>query len=309
MIYFIFGPDTFRSKQRLNELSAELGANAEVIKLNARELSPASLEQSLVSVSLLSPSRLIIIEDGFANQPLRDYLTSIIKTDLPTGLSLIVYESGNPDKRLALFKTLSKTPHAESFELLAPEPLRRFVAQLAAQHGLTLAPELSQRLVTLVGSDLWRMDQELKKLSAYAQTAPLTPEVVEQLISLNLADDIFGILESISRHQTTRSHGLLTDLIQRGEDPIGVLAVLSWQLRNLIRVHELSRQGHTAPAITKLTGLHPYAVTASLAQLNRLSGRWLTSAYQLVTKLDWRIKQGDIEGIDAADWLIATLSA
>jgi DNA polymerase-3 subunit delta len=309
MIHFLYGHDTFSSRNRLDAFRAEfVSQGAEVVQLDGRGLTAEHLDQQIFSASLLNPNRLVILVNGIGEAGLKDYLVDLLSRPMPSGVTVIFYESGVPDKRLSLFKLVAKLTSPEIFEPLTGQELQRAVVTLATKHQLEIEPLLLQRVITLVGNDLWRMDQEFSKLAAFARTSPLTPVVIDQLVPGNLTDDIFGILEAVSRHQPARAQSLLVDLTQRGEDPIGILAVLAWQLRNLIRIGDLSRQGNSAATIAKITGLHPYAVSSSVAQLSRLSERWLMTAYQLVIKLDWRIKQGDIAGGDAADWLIATLS-
>jgi DNA polymerase-3 subunit delta len=309
MIHFIYGHDTFSSRVRLDTLRADfISQGAEVVQLNGHGLTAEQLDRQIFSASLLNPNRLVILTSGLGEAGLKDYLVDLLSRPMPSGVTVVFYEPGSPDKRLSLFKLVTKLAPPEIFEPLTGRELQLAASGLANKHQLTLEPLLLQRIIALVGNDLWRMDQEFSKLAAFANTTPLTSVAIDQLVPGNLTDDIFGILEAISRHQPAQAQSLLVDLTQRGEDPIGILAVLAWQLRNLIRISDLSRQGNSASTIAKITGLHPYAVSSSIAQLSRLSGRWLTTAYQLVVKLDWRIKQGDIAGGDAADWLIATLS-
>lgn len=309
MIYFIYGEDTFRSRSYLTALCQQLSTavGTEVIRRSTIATTLEEVNQLLHGASLFSTARVIVLEDVFASS-LRDELTTLIKTTLPTTTSLIVYETSTPDRRLSLFKWLNQFATSTSFDLLIGPPLLDSCQQLITQHQLSLSPQLASRLINMVGNDLWRLDRELDKLAAYSRTAPITTTVLDQLVSTDIEQSVFSILDSLSQRHLARANQLLADLVQHGEDPIGILAVVSWQLRNLIRIKALTEQGHSPSGIARLTGLHPYAVSNSLKQAAKLSHRWLVSAYQLATKIDWRIKQGDLEAHDAVDWLVATLA-
>jgi len=310
MIYLLYGEDNFRSRARLNALREQFTqqtAIVDVVHTTATAITSAGLDDLLRGVSLFSPHRLVIIEDALGSE-IREQLAVAVKQGLANELTVILYENNSPDKRLILFKLLDKTARVEHFGPLTDAALYDYISALADKYQLTLDTGLARRLVGLTGNDLWRIDRELQKMSAYAKTDPLTETAVVQLVSGNLENDVFGILEALSHRHLAHANQLLADLVECGEDPVSVLAVIAWQLRNLIRISNLSSQGKSASAITRITGLHPYAVASSLKQLPRFSLRWLISAYQLVVRIDWRIKQGDIAPGDAVDWLVTTLA-
>lgn len=312
MIYFIWGPDQYRARLRLSQIRQEFlianSTDADVTQLVAGHTSVSQLAQTLTSGTLFAVRRLVILEDLLsAPEPLREEFLKLA-TSLSPDVELVIFETDEPDKRFTLYKWVNQHATNERFDYLTGSALRDYVMTMAKAHSLTLTDVLANRLITLSGTDLWRMDQEMSKLGAYAKTQPLTNQAIEQLISANLDNDIFGLIESINRKNLPLAHRQLSNLTQRGEDPIGILAVLTWQIRNLIRISDLNARGKSAGEIVKITGLHPYAVTVSLKQTQSLPRNWLISAYQLVTRLDWRIKQGDIEGLDATNWLITTLA-
>ncbi|MFA5010153.1 MAG: DNA polymerase III subunit delta [Patescibacteria group bacterium] len=312
MIHFIFGADTYRVKARLTSLKEEFLTTASDFNFHhqlADELTLADLPQLFQGATLLGGNRLVILEDIFsASSEIKEALAMRFKAGLPEDLTVVVASHADFDKRQSLYKWLSKSAQVEMFELLAGQPLLDYVTKLTTQHQLTLAPIQLRQLIDLAGNDLWQLDNELAKLAAYSRSHPITDVVISELVARDPQDDIFAIMAALADHQLARANHLVADLIQRGEDPIGILAVLTFQVRTLLRVSTLAQQRKSSAVIVQITGLHPYAVTRSLEQSRQFSFSRLASIYQLLVKLDWKIKQGDLASDDALDWLVATLA-
>ena len=72
MIIFLYGPDTFRSRRKMNEMIAKFrreidpaGTNIELV--NGEKADLAKLNEAIASASLLAKKRLIVIENFFAS--------------------------------------------------------------------------------------------------------------------------------------------------------------------------------------------------------------------------------------------------
>lgn len=314
MIYLLYGPDSFRARQKLAAIRAKFLATQPEFNLTyvaSHDIaSPEALDRLIASSTLLGGKRLVIITDLLAtgDSSIKEAFAVWAKRGLPDDVTTILYEGLDFDKRQSLFKLLNQPNTAQHFELLTGTPLLLVARDMAATKQLAIDDELLRRVITFVGSDLWRLDHELTKLAHYAAAQPLTSEVITNLIPASLSDNIFALMDAIAHRDPRAANRLMADLIQRGEDPIGLLAILAFQLRSLILVKSLSEQRKSSADIIKQTGLHPYAVSNSLKQASQFQTTWLIAAYQRLVQMDWKIKTGELASADALDHFLTTLA-
>jgi DNA polymerase III delta subunit len=116
-------------------------------------------------------------------------------------------------------------------------------------------------------------------------------------------------MDAVAHHNPATVNRLFGDLVNRGEDPAGLLPILSFQLRNLILIKHLSSQRLSSGEIIRVTGLHPYAVSSTLKQTNLFSVDWLNAAYERLVAIDWQIKTGALDPTSALDQMLVSLAS
>src|SRR3989338_3466909 len=71
MIYILYGPDTYRSRRKLNEIISEyrekIGSAFDLHRLDADEDDLSGLKTLLGTQSLFSPKKLVIVENALAS--------------------------------------------------------------------------------------------------------------------------------------------------------------------------------------------------------------------------------------------------
>jgi len=313
MIYLLYGPDGFRAQAKLAAIREKfLAAHSSfgLTQLTAAELSASKLGELLQSSTLLGGKRLIIIHDllSGSDASVPAALAGIVRKGLPDDLTVVLYETDEFDRRQALFKLLNRPHSAQHFALLKGPALLRQAQELAVRKEIAIPATLLQQVIAVTGSDLWRLDNELAKLAAYALTQPLSEASIKELVTANLANNVFALVDVIAAHDIPATNRLLSDLLQRGEDPVRILAALAFQLRNLIWIKSLTEYHQSPAEIIQKTSLHPYAVTTSLRQLSKITLAWLEAAYQKLVLVDWQIKTGELAPADAADALFVELA-
>jgi len=163
-------------------------------------------------------------------------------------------------------------------------------------------------LAALVGNDLRLLDQEIDKLLLYADGQQVTTEEVRALVSRARETSIFDLVDCVGRRQTGKALLLLHRLLDDGEAPLYLLAMLARQIRILIQVSELRAQGLNQQEVAKRLKLHPYVVEKGLAQARNFEMPQLEAAHSQLVETDWAIKTGKMEDVLALDTLVVALT-
>ncbi|MFM8734437.1 MAG: DNA polymerase III subunit delta [Pirellulales bacterium] len=105
------------------------------------------------------------------------------------------------------------------------------------RHGITLAAATSQRLLERLGGNLGQIDQALARLAAAVDPAKkavaIPPEAVDDFAGSPQERTAWGMIDAAGGGDTKRALRELADLIDAGENPIGIAAQIASVLRRL----------------------------------------------------------------------------
>jgi len=167
----------------------------------------------------------------------RDRLETIAAADRGRrGLVILEVKSFPSNTRLA--KAVAK--HGLAIETAIPQryDLARWVRQWAkSRHGLTLAAATAQRLLERLGGNLGQIDQALARLAATiapsGKAATIQPEAVDEFAGSPQERTAWGMIDAAAGGDTTRAIAELADLLDAGENPIGISAQIASVLRRI----------------------------------------------------------------------------
>lgn len=328
MIIFLYGPDTFRSRQKLKEIKEKFireidksGLNIET--LNGADLEVQEFEKAIATPPFLAKKRLVIIEDLIAKNKGQKLQKEILETLEKNSLqdTIIVFWEGNLDQPKAkklrskisakrsnlLFARLQKEKYAQEFDLLSEAEVYRFTETEIKKRGGKIQIPALKLLVDLVGNDLWQMNSEIDKLLALSKNEIIGLEMVENLVKNKLEEDIFKLTDALGQKNKKLALKLLADQLENNASPTELLAKITWQFRNLLIVKnfvEKNGAGYPSQRLTFQLGLHPFVVKKTLDQVKNHDLNQLKKIYQNLLKIDYKIKTSSIDPEVLFDLLI-----
>jgi len=105
------------------------------------------------------------------------------------------------------------------------------------RHGITLAVTTAQRLLERLGGNLGQIDQALARLAAAAdpkaKKAAIPPEAIDDFVGSPQERTAWGMVDAAAGGDTPRALRELADLLDAGENPIGIAAQIASVLRRL----------------------------------------------------------------------------
>lgn len=168
MIYFLHGPDTYRSRKRLHELvgayQKKWGGVLGFTRLDAEE---DDLNEKLppATATLFRQRTLLVIENAIAAK--KDY-TKLLEVKLSAWKNdnetfVVFWDREIPEKKKKLAKLLEEyAAKKQEFSLPDRALLRRLVAEEAKERGIALGRDAIETLVSL--GDSWAAVRELEKI-------------------------------------------------------------------------------------------------------------------------------------------------
>lgn len=201
-----------------------------------------------------------------------------------------------PDARRKAWKNLEKK--ATVVECNAPKPweLEEWVADEARARGLSLSREDLRYLVAELGSDLRRLVNELEKLSLYASGEKLDLETIAEVLGRGKAQSVFKFIDAVASGDRTSALRQLNRLLEEGEAPLRILALVDRLVGQLRIAKQAQRQarggarGQKGASLASLLGVPPAAARNLAESARRLDQAFLRRAVASVADTDRILK-------------------
>jgi DNA polymerase-3 subunit delta len=310
MVIFLYGPDTFRSRQKLNEI---IGRYKKIHKsglsLKFFDFEKDSFEDfrdALKSSSMFREKKLLILKNLFSNQKAENDFLKNLKEISKSKEIILVYEK-EVDEKSPLAKELKKEAKFQNFELLEGERLKNWVKKEFQKYQAKISNEAIQKLINYVGSDLWQMENEIKKLVNFCDKKEIKIKDIELLVKPKIETDIFKTIDAIAAKNKKRALSLIKEHLQVGDSPTYLLAMINFQFRNLLMIRDLIEGGKSLTNILRELDLHPFLIKKIYFLAKKFSLEDLKKIYQKIFEVDLNIKTGKIDPETALDLLIAEI--
>lgn len=344
MIIFLYGQDSFRSRLKLNELKdkylREIDKSGSDLKnINGAKASFAEIAAAVGPSSLLSKKRLIIIEDIFINKDklIFERLAEYLKNKEQAENIVIIWESnikikkfkntpapllldsGGREKPLLkkpaeLFKFLSAQKYAYNFNLFNNAEMASWVKNEAVLRGGKISLRAAEMLIGLVGSDGWKISNELAKLVSY-KTADssaqggieIKEDDIKNLVRGNFSENIFALTDALSVKNKALAIKLLDEQIEAGLSDGYLLNMFVRQFRILLQIKQELEAGLSQRQIAGQLKLHPFVAQKGIEQARHFTLPVLKNILERLVRIDYEAKSGQGDYLTGLNMLIAGL--
>ncbi|MCS6802038.1 MAG: DNA polymerase III subunit delta [Chloroflexota bacterium] len=324
-VTLVFGQDDYRVAQRVRELSAPSepalsDLNRAVIA--GEKLTVPELRGHLDTLPFLSDRRVVVItgllerfEEGDRSQRRRAEAEAFLEAFAampPTTFAVLVGGDLRPKRNPLVAGLAAAGATLERYFPLRPHELTAWIQARARTIGLHLSAAAARRLAALVGPNLWVLASELDKLASWAGGAPVDEEAITLLTAAAREENVFSLVTHLVAGRTREAIRDLTELLESGESPFGILIMLQNRLRHVWLVHELITAGVPVQRVKLQAGLGQlpepvFQETVDLA--TRLSSSELRAMHHHLLATDEAIKTGKCEPRLALELLARTFAA
>jgi len=304
MIIFLYGPDTYRSREKLNEIIEHYkkihksGLNLKYFDF--KEAKFEDFRDALKSFSMFKEKKLLVLKNLFSNPKTENDFLENLKEISKSKEIVLIYE-GEIEGNNPLIKKLKKEGKFQKFELLEGIFLRNWVKKEFQKYGAKISPDALDKLIEFVGNRLWRMENEIKKLINFKGKKKIELEDVEILVKPEIETDIFGTIDAIAKKQKSLAFKLIQNHLEKGDSPFYILSMINFQIRNIILVKDLIERKR--PLVE--AGLHPFLLQKIIYQARKFSFQEIKKIYQKIFEMDLKIKTGQLKPDVALDLLVS----
>ncbi|MCX7855571.1 MAG: DNA polymerase III subunit delta [Anaerolineae bacterium] len=316
--YILHGSDEFTRSEAVADLRRRMGELGELntVHLDGRTVTLEELRRACETVPFLADRRLVLVTGlltRLGRGKERAILEGVLRLlqSLPETTRLVFIEDGPlPDDHPVLkYAAGGGEGFVRQFEPPSPEALPAWVQARARLHGGEMEREAAVHLAQVIGpGDLRLLDGEIAKLVTYAGPGrAVTLQDVAQLVPYVQQAVVFDLVDAMGRREGRQAALLLHRLLDAGENPMGIMAMVVRQFRLLIMVKDLTGRGENPASIAQTLGIHPFVARKLYTQSANFTPAQLERIYRYLLDLDVAIKSGDMTPEAALDLLVVGL--
>lgn len=281
--------------------------------LRSEDLEPSDFKEAVNTQPFLSPKRFVVLKDietlnKSAANAVSAYLENPSKTTVLV-LTTDLWERELKSSDNPLFCAILKYAGIQTFDPLNAEGLSSYLKKKFALNGKTAQDDALQLLVEKLGNNTGNLNRAVEGLVTYVGIKQMVERKdVEALIGKSLEEFVFNLTKAICRRQTAQSLSILSSLFNSvgAENIIGAIGA---ELRRIMRVKDLIKQGRSLWQIQKEAGLrNPQEVSEAIAIANGMDLDEVKQWFAHLLKADYDCKNRNLDKKVVLESLVVKLS-
>lgn len=337
MFYLLHGENELERTEQVADFKRKVGDESvrdlNTTVLDGRKTTLSELQHAADAIPFLAEKRLVIVEgllarlasrksksgddpedDSAPTGSAKDFLNNLVAylPNVSESTRVVFVEAQTIKPTHAVLKLALKQTGKTVIEFPQPQAgeLTAWILKRAKKHGGEIDRAAATKLAAMIGGDLRRLDQELEKLITYVNAQrTVTEKDVVLLVTDSGLSNIFDMVDAFGRRDGKKAARELHHLLDQGDNPLGLLAMIVRQFRLLIQVKELSEQSLPPDTMAKELKLHPFVVKKIGEQARNFSLPQLETIYRRLLDIDVEIKTGQTSDVLALDLLVAGLAS
>jgi DNA polymerase-3 subunit delta len=215
--------------------------------------------------------------------------------DIPE-TSVVVFVQPNPDRRKSFYKKLAGKAEVKEFAPLQGQALTSWIKSEVEKKGASVDESTAEYLVSLTGPNLWKVAQEISKLTSHSPGIPITKSLIDNLIIPTLEANVFHLTDALGAKDHRKAIHNLHRSMAAGENLRQVFYMIVRQFRLLLQGsgYMISNPKGNPTSFAATLKLHPFVARNTLDQLKRFNRDELQDAYTRLLEIDTALKTSGI---------------
>jgi DNA polymerase-3 subunit delta len=309
MVIYIYGEDTFRSRQYLQEQVERFKQTRDpqgynVVFLDAQKCESGKITSEILATPFLAEKRMLVVENilSISDKDFLQQLIDRIKNNKIPESNIVIFWQGEKLGKVKevkdLHALLSKEKYAKELELLIGSHLTNFIASEAKNRGANISVVAINYLAQNIAGDMWLLNSLLDQLIALAHDKEISLADVNLFLEEKVDDNVFNMVEAIVSGNKKQAFKLVTEQRRLGEDDFKLFGLIVWQFRIILQMHSLfdEQNNISSDVMAKELDLHPFVVKKNLSLIKKYNKKQLSDIYEQLLKIDFKAKtgQGDL---------------
>lgn len=239
-VYFFHGDETYLIDE-ITELLIGQTLNDSTRSFNYDVIDEADAKDvvSLVTAFPLGSEKRVVIVKDLEKIEERDLLIPLFEK--PVDTTVFILQTKKPDLRTKVYRALQQSAVVVVFKPLFENEIVPWIKSYVKKTGIDISDEASGLLQSLVGRSLRELSNEIEKLLLYiGNKKKIDVNDVNAVAGMSRTYNYFELRKFISNKDLSNTLKVLQGMLDAGEAPIKIVAILTKYFMNIWAVQEAS---------------------------------------------------------------------
>ena len=307
-VYFLCGEETFYVDEITRHIEKEVLTEEErgfnQVVLYGKDVTIDDIIGNAKRYPMMSEKQVVIVKEAQHLSRTIENLTSYCENPQPSTVLVICYKYKKLDKRKKLHKVINKIGVVFEGKKLYDNQVADWIRRNLKSKGFTISHKATVLLVEFLGTDLSKIDNELKKLQfVLPKESEITPEDIEQHIGISKDYNNFELKKAIGEKDILKATKIINYFSQNPKDNPFVLTVtlLHSFFSQLLQYHGLN--DHSPKNVASALRINPYFVDEFHTAARNYPMKKVSNVVASLREMDLKGKGVGANGISHADLL------
>lgn len=232
-----------------------------------------------------------------------DHLVKYLEN--PSSTSKLILISNKVDSRNKIFsKIRSKTCWVECNPLYDRE-IPGWIQAHLNEMGYEITEEAILMLQTRVGNNLRGLVNELDKIILNLNgRKKIVGSDVQKLVGYSRSYSVFNLTDAIGYKDLNNALSILDQMLEFGESPTGILAMISRHFINLVKIKDAVTQMKSQDEISQLTGIPVFFVSKMKKMAENYTKNQFNQIFEYLLEVDLSLKTSSQKSQFALETLV-----
>lgn len=293
-VYALVGPEEYLRQQCLLRLRAAL-LDESALDFNWEEFTggraPADrILGALRTLPVRSPRRAVLVSRA-EDLPQADWDALAAYMARPNPRTTLILSADELDRRSGWYRALKEYGQLVEFPKVKGYALTAWAGDYIRAKGKAISGDALRKLVDLAGSDLQSLACEIEKLLLYVgEERVISAQAVDELVHGSRQHSVFELTGALGRRDRAAALRLLGNLLDSGEYPPAVLAMIARHFRQILSAKEMMREGRSAAEIGQAAQIPAFLLDEFLRQARLFDQGIAERIYAQIAEVDLKMK-------------------
>lgn len=284
----------------------------------AKKINLSELNALIETMPMMSDKRLILIDSEYfyKNKNEGKLLAETLK-DVPDYTTIVFFKKGSLDKRTALYKAIKKYGSVVDINKLNSYELDSWLRNKLKKSGVMLNSNAVGYFIEASGylhrdstTDLGYFISETEKLKMLpgVEDKLLTKDDIHRVISVNINDEIFKLVDSLMNKDLNTAFNLYANLKYNNVSYMNIHSLVVKHLREVFICKSYLANNKPQKKIeADYPSIHPYSIKLAIAASKKYDDKTLMKLIEKCADIEFKLKSGELSDEDAGVVLIESV--
>ncbi len=304
-VYYLTGEENYLKDYIAETLKDSIGSTNDFNQKIYQTLPPSQeVSEFFETLPFMSDKKLTIFKCELSKTKERaEYQEAL--SNLPDYNVVIIYENTDNKKegKTSFKTTLLKLATEVNVPYQDITKLKKWIINICAKEKKAISPQDSEYIIRSIGNSMSVLKGEIDKIISYSDDTTITREVINKVIIKPSQDRIFTLLDSLFAIRRASCYECLKE-IKNVSTPLGALSLISNQIMSAYKAKLLLADRISVGEAVKMLG-GGYGAEKAVKRAQNAREEDLRNIIPLLKDMDYRVKNGLIDGFSAIEIIIA----